>query len=327
MSALYYRLTDTQDPEERLEDACLWKAMHDTFGDGITLLPTTARPPESGVIFGRTKRFEDTRAFVGNQNIDYGRDPGFQWGISRRFETCDLERAETLVDEIHQSGKDAFVKGVAQKLLTVKVSRGQSLHAALGDMIWSFIDRPKSLMVQEFVTMRNERRFVVIGGEIVTQSPVAFHLTPLDRGRLPEQTGQAVEDLHFEVPTSHTPVVNGPLSRKMESFVACVAEISEMENIIVDVAELEDGRIEVIEFNPCQPGMFGLFACDPYAIAQASRFFLPEDLGREVTRRQMEKDPAPVPEGVLKERSLLSEVAQEADPDDEPYSDALFDGP
>jgi hypothetical protein len=100
-----------------------------------------------------------------------------------------------------------------------------------------------------------------------------------------------------------------------------------MENIIVDVAELEDGRIEVIEFNPCQPGMFGLFACDPYAIAQASRFFLPEDLGREVTRRQMEKDPAPVPEGVLKERSLLSEVAQEADPDDEPYSDALFDGP
>jgi len=304
----------------------MWKAMHDTFGDGITLIPSASRAPGEGVIFGRTKRFEDTRAFVGRRNLNYGRDPGFQWGISRRFETCDLARAEELVAELHDAGKDAFVKAVEQKLLTTKVSRGTALHDALGDMIWSFIDKPNALMVQEFVEMRNERRFVVIGGEIVTHSAVAFHLTPIDRSRLAAETGHAVEDLHFTTPTSRTPVLDWMLTRKMENFVATVAEKSAMENVIIDVAELQDGSIEVIEFNPCQPGMFGLFACDPHAVAQASRHFLPEDLAREVDRRQAEKDPAPVPEDG---KSLGEVVSQESepDPDDEPYSDLLFNEP
>ncbi|MBW3243401.1 ATP-grasp domain-containing protein [Epibacterium sp. DP7N7-1] len=326
MSALYYRLTDTQDPEERLEDACMWKAMHDTFGDGITLIPTASKAPADGVIFGRTKRFEDTRAFVGRQNIDYSRDPGFDWGISRKFETCDLSRAKELVEEIHNAGNDAFVKAVEQKLMTKKVSRGTSLDEAIGDLIWSFIDIPRSLMVQEFVEMRNERRFVVIGGEIVTQSAVAFHLTPLDRSRLAAETGQAVEDLHFTTPTCKTPHLDAMLSRKMENFVATVAQKSEMDNAIIDVAELTDGRIEVIEFNPCQPGMFGLFACDPHAIALASRHFLPEDLAHEVDRRKADKDPAPVPaDGKSLHDIIVKENAPELEEDH--YSDMLFDGP
>jgi hypothetical protein len=159
-------------------------------------------------------------------------------------------------------------------------------------MVYSFIDRPDCLMVQEFVTMRNERRFFVIDGQVVTNSPVAIHLTPLDRDRLQQQTGHPVDELHFETPQSREPRHDPVLSSKMENFAAMVAEKSDMRHMIVDVAELEYGHIEVIEFNPCQPGGYGLYACDPYAIAAASRAFLPADLAAEVARRKAEDDPA-----------------------------------
>lgn len=326
MTALFYRLSETHDPEERLEDACMWKALHEEYGHGITLLPSSACPPDEGVLFGRTRYFEARSAFVGSQTIRYGDDPGFRWGISRRFETCDLERAEELVAEIHGAGKDAFVKAIDQKLFTSPVRRGQSIHGVLGDLIYSIVDRPGCLMVQDFVQMRHERRFVMINGSLITSSPVAIHLTPLHRDLLKTVTGHSVEDLHFETPSHRTPIPDPGLSRRMERFVEEVARRSAMKNAIIDVAELADGRIEVIEFNPCQPGMFGLFACDPFAIAEATWRLLPEEVAVSVRSRKANSDPAPIPapqgreagqervEGYNGYRSFF-------DCDDEPYKD------
>jgi len=58
MSHLYYQLTETTDPEERLEDAALYKALYDTFGRGLTLVPGDAPAPEDGLFLGRGKRNE-----------------------------------------------------------------------------------------------------------------------------------------------------------------------------------------------------------------------------------------------------------------------------
>lgn len=314
MAPLYYRLSSTEDPEERLEDACLWKAMHDTYGDGITAIPSNCRAPKEGVLFGRSRHFESDHAFVGRHQTFYGRDPGFEWGASRRHEICDLPRAEALIAEIHAEGKDAFIKSTAMKLAADPVPRGESLSSVLGNRIWSFVDREDCLLVQDFVKMRHERRFVVIAGEIVTHSPVAFHLTPIDRARLFEDTGHPVSDLHFETPEFGTPLVDAALSRRMEAFVTEVVARSDMKDTVIDVAELEDGRIEVIEFNPVSPGGFGLFACDPYAIAEASAQLLPDDVINEAAWRWQEGEPAPVP-------SVVDGAEEEGADHDETYLD------
>ncbi|MCW3782986.1 hypothetical protein [Defluviimonas salinarum] len=296
MAALYYRLTNTTDPEERLEDACLWKAMHDQYGDGITLLPDGARAPREGMMFGRTRHFEPFAALAAGPNLDYWRDPGFLAGISREFHLCDLEEAEERVRLLHESGRDAFVKACEQKLMTLRIPVGESFGAAIGDMVWSFIDKPDSLLVQEYVAMRNERRFVVIDRKIVTHSPVAWHLTPLSRAHAIEGAGLPIDDLHYDSPRVTTARFDPHLTRRMIAHVERVAAGMSRPHAIVDVAELCDKRIETIEFNPCQPGMFGLYACDPRAIAEASQALLPDDLLREVERRRAEEDPFPVPE-------------------------------
>jgi hypothetical protein len=291
LAKFYYRLCNTTDPEERLEDACLWKALHDTFGDKIKLIGDQQEPKEGDVVLGRSRMFNANAGHIYTEHFDYVSDPGFKAGISRRVAYASVLEAEKMIAEIHATGKDAFLKAAKAKQMVARVPVGQDLYSAVGDMIYSLIDRPNSIIVQDFVKMTHERRFVVIGGKIVTCSPVATHLTPLDRDRLREDTGHDVEDLHFETPASRTPDIDGVLAHKMENFVEMVIDASDMEHMIVDVAMLEDGRIEVIEFNPCAPGMFGLFACDPYAIAEACHHFMPEDLTVEKSATEAEHDP------------------------------------
>lgn len=293
MTKLYYHLTGTIDPEERLEDACLSKAMHDTYGSGITILPPEATPPVGVTVFGRGRQRGFGTSRSGKAEMDYARDPGFLWGISRSFKVCGLQEAELEVARLHAAGKDAFVKAMQEKLMTERVPRGMSLHEAIGDMVYSFIESPDCLMVQEHVEMRNERRLVFVGGTLATHSPVAFHLTPLDRSRLVAETGRPAEELHFTDPESRTPVWNAELSRRMVRFAKEVAARSRLRTMTIDVAELADGSLEVIEFNPGWPGTFGLFACDPYAIAAASSALLPTDLTGEVQPQEADALTAP----------------------------------
>lgn len=295
MTALYYRLSGTTDPEERLEDACLSKAMHDTYGSRITILPPEASPPAGATVFGRSRQLGFGTSGSGQAKLDYARDPGFLWGISRSFKVCGLQEAELEVARLHAAGKDAFVKAMQEKLMTERVPRGMSLHEAIGDMVYSFIERPDCLMVQEHVAMRNERRLVFVDGTLVTHSPVAFHLTPLDRSRLAAETGRPAEELHFTDPESRTPVWNAELSRRMVRFANEVAARSRLRTMTIDVAELANGCLEVIEFNPGWPGTFGLFACDPYAIAEASNALLAADLAEEVQLQEAEALTAPAP--------------------------------
>ena len=291
---LFYRLSDTSDPEERLEDAALWKAMHDHYGDGIRLLRDRETVPEGGLMFGRTRNAETEAAYAAPSHCPYWEDPAFIRGISRDFHLADLEEAEALVAALHAAGKDAFLKAMRQKCMTTLVPRGQRIHEAIGDMVYSFIDRPTCLMVQEAVPMRMERRFVIMGRAIATQSAVAHHLTPLAREAL-HALGAPPEHWHFETPKSRVPFRDDAALEQMIDLASRTAREMRAEHMIIDVA-MVGGRAELIEFNPCQPGHFGLYACDPNRIAAGSQAMMSDGLRQEIGpdgARPTDADPVP----------------------------------
>lgn len=284
MSGLYYRLSQTEDPEERLEDACLWKAIHDTWGAGVTLLPRGTKTPEGATLIGRPQHFEDTQHFLGKTQCSYWRDPAFLQHLNREFQLMDLDAAAAAVSKAHSIGKSLFVKATDHKSFVQAVPPGAGLYEVMDDWAMSFMDRPPCLMVQEFTPMSHERRFVVIGRQIVTSSPVAWHLTPLSRYEMARQ-GE-VNHLHAPSPKSSSLISDPGLYNQMRDLVERVIGQTQEPHLIVDVARLDDGRIELIEFNGCAPGLFGLYACDPYAIARDMLQLAPEALRQEVLHRQ-----------------------------------------
>lgn len=262
---LYYRLCETTDPEERFEDAAMWKALHDEFGDEITLVGYNDAVPEDGYLFGRGKRFsaseENVRLPVPDY-LPYWTDPAFLRVCGRSFKLCDYDEAKSEVARLHADGKDAFIKSIRSKHLTMKVPQGTPLEDALEELAYSFIDMPPCLMVQEFVDMAYERRFVCINREIITYSPIAVHLTPID-----VIYGYA----HFRNPSDRRPWMwDENLASQMYEFADNLAKTMATPYAIIDLA-VSQGAIVPVEFNPLRIGQFGLYACNVREIARAVR--------------------------------------------------------
>ncbi len=265
---LYYRLFNTDDPEERLEDAALWKAIYDEFGDGIIPLGHDAEAPADGYLLGRGRNHERGAILPIGDDLPYWTDPAFLSACGRSFKLCDWDGAKAEVDRLHSEGKGAFVKSIRAKHYIVRVPVGTSLMEAADAMAFSFMDLPPCLMVQELVDLHYERRFVVINREVVTCSPVAVHLTPLDM--------PAVGFAHYLTPKHKAPwKYSRSLADQMLRIARSIAETMATPHAIIDLAAC-DGRIIAIEFNPARIGQFGLFACDVRAIAEAVRSVIPD---------------------------------------------------
>jgi hypothetical protein len=271
----FYRLSGTLDPEERLEDAVLAKALHDVLGHDLTLLGPDDAFPEGGLHLGRSRRNERIRSPLSPDHIRYWEDPAFLRFTSRDWGHFDLEGAEAEVARLHEGGRDAVVKStLSAKHLILRVPRGTRLDAALDAMVYSFCDRPACLLVQERVDMRFERRFLFLDGEMLTQSAVGSHLTPMSRAW---EAGPGVdfEALHLETPGSRRPIHNPALTARMTERALEIAAASEQVTFCMDLCLIgEDavrGRIEPIEWNPFQPGQLGLYGCDPRRIAEGVR--------------------------------------------------------
>jgi len=274
MSHLYYRLSETTDPEERLEDAALYKALHDVYGGGLTLVPNDAPSPEDGLFLGRGKKSEyNSKNLLGEPGMPYWEDPAFQGGINRSFIVTDLNGAQMEVERLHAEGKDAFLKSTRQKHFVRRIDQDQSFSEGMNGMEFSFMDRENCLMVQEAVEMKYERRFLVMNGKVVTHSPVAWHLTPMSRSSIKDETGLSTEDLHYATPRDHTARFSPTATARMLAVAQSVADASDNPHLCIDLAiigdDIENDPIEVIEFNPMQPGAVGLYACDPSKIAEA----------------------------------------------------------
>lgn len=124
-----YRLTNIDDPEERLEEAALWKAMHDEYGSAIR--PVMGDEPGT---FGRPRQRDPMT------RLDYWNDPAFLKWAGRRFSVTDAEGLDRAVRELHDDGLGAFVKSTQDKHCIIRVPVGTRWQDEMDAMIYSFID-------------------------------------------------------------------------------------------------------------------------------------------------------------------------------------------
>jgi hypothetical protein len=247
---LRYVICDTLDPEERVEDAALWKAMHDHYGAAIEAV---AKPVDDGVLwFGRGNRFGRNVGQIGTHRLPYWTDAVFLANCRRQFTVLPILEVGEEVERLHALGLGAFLKSTREKHCIVRAPVGSDWQLEVGDMAYSFIDGGPDLMVQELVEIADEFRFFVIGRRVVTWS--------LNRPEL-------------------TPLAKSP--RSPPSYLALAWEVAEKmatADAVVDIG-LINGSPGVVEFNPLVLGCVGLFACDVAALARASEALLPREPG------------------------------------------------
>lgn len=234
-----FRLTDNLDPEERLEEAALWKAMHDEYGDMVK--PITGNVAAT---FGRTIRAQP------GLRLEYWSDPAFLSQCQRRFSVVPFDQLELAVGELHEDGLGAFIKSTRDKHAIFRVPVGRDLRDEMDAMVYSFIDGGPELMVQELCEIADEHRFFCIAREIVTFSRNSPELTPLD-----------------------FPSRQSDLSKALLPLCAVAQQIAatmQMPDAVIDVAYI-NGVPGAVELNPFWLGQVGLFACDVRALAEAAR--------------------------------------------------------
>ena len=265
MTKVYYRVASTIDPEERLEDAAMTKAFYDEYGDDLVIQKSDDAIKHDAHFFGRFTKNDGHEIAIAARTIDYWNDETFLKYAQRSVILCDLQEAELEIARLHALGQGAFLKSIRSKELVCEVPAGTSMHEALGDMIWSFIDCGKILMVQPLVTMEYEQRFFVVDGEVVTWSPVGWNLTPLDTHSLKHELGYL-----YKSPRDKGPVERPEIEKILLGFAKKVAKECKHFSIVIDCAFI-DGKPGIIEYNDGLIGQFGLYACDPRLIAKASR--------------------------------------------------------
>lgn len=266
MPVAAFQLSSNPDPEERLEEAALWKAMHDEYAEDIVAIPERGKGDEKLPTFGRPLLYgyRGGPSPVSNR-LDYWDDPAFLAHAGRRFETCSWDKASDAVAALHADGLSAFVKSTRSKHAIFRVPVGTDLKEEVGDMAYSFIDGGPLLMVQEECEMSYEHRFFCIGREIVTDSPVQWALTPLD---FPLPPGTA-----FETPRLRFPEAQPEIVEALREVAREIATSMREEHASIDCA-LINGRPGVVELNPMRLGQLGLYAADVRALARASRKLL-----------------------------------------------------
>lgn len=247
----YFRFSGTMDPEERLEEAALWKALHDLLEARIEPLAPGSVGVHGVPVIGRPRRCEETA------ELRYWEDPAFLDHCGRPFTVCRFEDGlRGAVEALHAAGLGAFVKSTRAKHFIARIPVGTSIQEAFGDMAFSFIDGP-ALMVQELCQVRYEHRFFVVARKVVTHTPNAAHLTPLD----------APGCFSFETPADREPSLfyaGGFLRGVAEQ----VARRMRTPDAVIDCA-LINGKPAVVELNPMILGGVGLFACDVRRLAVA----------------------------------------------------------
>lgn len=262
-----FRLSDNRDPEERLEEACLWKSFYDEFGSDIELIDTNSSVDDDSILIGRSKSKEfDLIQTDFGMRTDYWNFDIFKEYSNREHRVVDWSEAMNMAKSSCSSKNGIFLKSILkQKHFTCAIPAGDSIYERVGDMAYSFIDKGDCLLVQELKNMEFERRFFVVDRQIVTHSPVAFHITPLDRIHNSE-----IEHSHFDTPGSRSFNVDKKLTSRFLDTAKDIAQNMSDSHATFDLCLIDD-KISLIEFNPIKVGMLGNFAMDTRKIAESSR--------------------------------------------------------
>jgi hypothetical protein len=275
MKTVAFRLTNNTDPEERLEEAALWKAFYDFYGEEIYGFDDMKEDGPELPTFGRSPRLplKPSRNPV-SSTLDYWLDPAFKKHAQRSFWICDWNEAEKKATELQDHGIDVFIKSTRSKHFIQRIpAQGMSFMESMGDMAYSFIDGGPNLIVQEAIPMKYEHRFFVIDRKIVTDSPVQTKLTPIDYPLKPGSVSYT--------PNSTSLEINIDSYHKLRRIAEDVANTMEYPHASVDCAitsssvdQSETGCL--IEMNPMQIGQLGLYACNVRALAEASKKLIPD---------------------------------------------------
>lgn len=261
MSRAAFRLTGNMDPEERLEEAALWKAMYDFYGPNRIFAFEGEQPDDDTLpVFGRSPGVMTQCRNPVPTRLDYWTDPAFLENCQREFHVASLEDAEKIVKGLQSRGKGAFLKSTRLKHHTQVIGPKDDFMRTLGAMAYSFIDGP-SLMVQEFAKIEFEYRYFVIESRIVTSSPNMIALTPID---YPLAAGTV-----YRTPETRTPEQHPDLIASYDRLVKSVIDTMGSHHACIDVG-LINGKPGVVEMNPMQLGQVGLFACSVRELAAAS---------------------------------------------------------
>jgi hypothetical protein len=255
-----FRLSDNTDPEERLEEAALWKAMKDLYGDRISAVTPEHPAGDDWIMFGRGARFDTGQEPVSSR-LDYWTDPAFLENCGREFSVVPYEGLRAAVADLHARGIGAFVKSTRMKHFVCRIPVGADVDDEIGPMAFSFMDGGPALMVQALAELKYEHRFFVVGRRIVTDSPVMVALTPLDWR---ESVGMA-----YETPTGGRRRMNPDFEGYYALAERVIADMVP-EHVVIDIA-LIDGEPAVIEMNPMQLGQVGLYASSVRDLAVASQ--------------------------------------------------------
>lgn len=270
---IYFRLTDGNlDPEERLEESALWKAMSDEYGDEIE--PITGRKrPLSGFAFGRDLQNLPSCNPV-PADLPYWTFDAFLDHCQRQFLVCAYEQADGYVRALHAQGLGAFIKSTRTKHGIFRAPVGTDLAAAMGDMAYSFMDGGPSLMLQELVEVTFEHRFFVIDRQVVTSSPIHPKLTPLDSPFEQGVAWRSPSDAEPSYMSEHMSARARFSFNMLYGIARNIATRMPVAHAAIDCAFI-NGHAGVVELNPMQLGNLGLYAGDVRALARASRKLLP----------------------------------------------------
>lgn len=275
MKTVAFRLTNNTDPEERLEEAALYKAFYDFYGDDIYVFDDATEDGPDLPTFGRSHRLplKPSRNPV-SSTLNYWFDPAFKKHAQRDFWICDWNEAELKVKELQNQGLETFIKSTRSKHFIQRIpAYGTIFIESMGDMAYSFIDGGPHLIVQEAIPMKYEHRFFVIDRQIVTDSPVQMRLTPID---YPLCYGSV-----SKTPNSTNLEINSNAYNELLRVAKDVASTMEYPHASVDCAITTSsvGKFEIgclIEMNPMCLGQLGLYACNVRALAEASAKLLDE---------------------------------------------------
>ena len=310
---LRYRLSTTDDPEERLEDAALWKGLHDVFGDEVSLY---ADPPRRAPAPEDDRIAETLKSIVSDDEDD--------------LSTLLLQRAERLqhpeLSPLHVLAENDILLGRQRrdehrwptKRLCAPFLPYWEDHAfiAAADRFFEVhdfrgaIDTARALHAQgKGAFLKSTRTKHWIGRVPVGLDPMevmedmAYSFADLENCLMVQELVPMEYEMRFAVmdrqivsgaPVAYwmTPldhelakehVARTPSSRELEwnpgmiarlrSFAEAVAKTLESPDCILDVC-WSNGRPIAIELNAMAVGAFGLYGMNVHDIARGVRDIL-----------------------------------------------------
>jgi hypothetical protein len=262
MQKIRYILNNSSEPDVRLADALLFRSLSNHLEDLIEPLDSMRNPDKDDILWGpnpmgifRTN-VRERQSFL-NQDV---RD-------AINAEICDQSEIQVAMDWASKSGMGVILRNMKDPMRRLRYTQPGDRYDQHSDAIGAK-NKPVKVMVQENHDLGAYRRFFVVAGEIVTETPLTFKtrgLTSLSewQSHRLQAKDQFSELEHFV-----------PEFRSRQNVAALsVLEHYNMPSGYIDVGltslDLETAQAKVETVASTAPGGADMYLADPDAYAAA----------------------------------------------------------